>query len=138
MTPSTVTSALKIANVNGVDGHAGISTDYSNVAPRLGFAYSAVPGTIIRGGFGISYFPGNYTSNTDLKNVPFLSNFQPNCQSAVAIQIETNFSRCRPQCWQWPMRRGLRLFRPGVAHSHSTQRVEPAEPQPALFQHGEP
>src|SRR6202162_2073367 len=91
LTPSTVTSALKIANVNGVDGHAGISTDYSNVAPRLGFAYSAFPGTIIRGGFGVSYFPGNYTSNTDLKNVPFLSNFQPNCQSAVGIQIETTF-----------------------------------------------
>ena len=44
LTPSNVTSALKIADVNGVDGHAGISTDYSNVAPRLGFAYSARPG----------------------------------------------------------------------------------------------
>jgi hypothetical protein len=91
LNPATVTSALKIANVNGVNGHAGISTDYSNLAPRVGFAYSAAPSTIIRGGFGISYFPGNYTSNTDLKNVPFLSNFQPNCQAAVAIQIETNF-----------------------------------------------
>ena len=91
LTPANVTSALKIANVNGVNGHAGISTDYSNLAPRVGFAYSAAPSTIIRGGFGISYFPGNYTSNTDLKNVPFLSNFQPNCQAAVAIQIETNF-----------------------------------------------
>ena len=91
LTPSNVGSALKIAGVNGADGHAGISSDYSNVAPRLGFAYSARPGTVVRGGFGISYFPGNYTSNTDLKNVPFLSNFQPNCQAAVAIQIETNF-----------------------------------------------
>ena len=91
LTSTNVDSALKIANVNGVDGHAGISTDYSNLAPRVGFAYSATPSTIVRGGFGISYFPGNYTSNTDLKNVPFLSNFQPNCQAAVAIQIETNF-----------------------------------------------
>jgi len=91
LNPANVTSALKIANVDGVNGHAGISTDYSNLAPRVGFAYSAAPSTIIRGGFGISYFPGNYTSNTDLKNVPFLSNFQPNCQAAVAIQIETNF-----------------------------------------------
>ncbi len=91
LNPSSVTSALKIANVNGVDGHAGISTDYSNVAPRVGFAYAATPSTIVRGGFGISYFPGNYTSNTDLKNVPFLSNFQPSCQSAVAIQVETAF-----------------------------------------------
>ena len=90
-TPTSVTSALKLANVNGVDGHAGISTDYSNVAPRLGFAYSVDSTTVIRGGFGISYFPGNYTSNTDLKNVPFLSNFQPNCQSAAAVQIEGTF-----------------------------------------------
>jgi Carboxypeptidase regulatory-like domain len=92
LTPATVSSALKIANVNGVDGHAGIATDYSNVAPRIGFSYSIDPQTVIRGGFGISYFPGNYTSNTDLKNVPFLSNFQPSCQSAVAVQIETNFA----------------------------------------------
>ncbi len=91
LTSTNIDSALKIANVNGVDGHAGISTDYSNLAPRVGFAYSATPSTIVRGGFGISYFPGNYTSNTDLKNVPFLSNFQPNCQAAVAIQIETSF-----------------------------------------------
>ena len=101
--PATVGSNLKIANVNGVDGHAGISTDYSNLAPRVGFAYTVAPGTVIRGGFGISYFPGNYTSNTDLKNVPFLSNFQPNCQSAVAIQVETAFlgpgrSVGNPQC----------------------------------------
>jgi hypothetical protein len=92
LTPGTVGNALKIANVNGVNSNAGISTDYSNVAPRLGFSYSASPQTVIRGGFGISYFPGNYTSNTDLKNVPFLSNFQPSCQSAVAVQIETNFA----------------------------------------------
>lgn len=92
LTPSTIGSALKIANVNGVDAHAGIKTDYSNVAPRVGFAYSFRPQTIVRGGFGISYFPGNYTSNTDLKNIPFLSNFQPNCQSTAAVQIETRFA----------------------------------------------
>src|SRR5579863_547478 len=102
-TPTTVGRDLKNANINGVDGHAGISTDYSNLAPRVGFAYTVAPGTVIRGGFGISYFPGNYTSNTDLKNVPFLSNFQPNCQSAVAIQVETAFlgpgrSVGNPQC----------------------------------------
>jgi Carboxypeptidase regulatory-like domain len=91
LSPSNIGNALKIANVNGADGHAGISTDYSNIAPRVGFAYSVTPRTVLKGGFGISYFPGNYTSNTDLKNVPFLSNFQPNCQSAEAIKIEGNF-----------------------------------------------
>jgi hypothetical protein len=42
----------------------------------------------IRGGFGISYSPGNYTSNAALKNVPFQSTYQPNCQSTLAVQIE--------------------------------------------------
>ncbi len=90
-TTSNVGNALLVANVNS-DGHTGIKVDYSNIAPRVGFSFSAAPSTVIRGGFGISYFPGNYTSNTDLKNAPFLSNFQPNCQSALAVQIETKFT----------------------------------------------
>jgi hypothetical protein len=91
-TPSTVTSALKIANVNGVDGHAGIKTDYSNVAPRIGFSASLTPKTVLRGGYGLSFFPGNYTSNADLKNVPFVSVFSPNCQSSLAVTIETSYN----------------------------------------------
>jgi hypothetical protein len=87
-TAANVTSALKVAGVNGVDGHAGIPTDYSNFAPRVGFSYSLTPGTVLRGGYGLSFFPGNYTSNADLKNAPFTSVFSPNCQSSLAIQLE--------------------------------------------------
>ncbi len=83
-------SALQVAGVNGVNANAGIKTDYSNAAPRVGFAYSAAPSTVIRGGYGLSYFPGNYTSNFDLKNAPFVSVFSPNCLSALAYGIETN------------------------------------------------
>jgi hypothetical protein len=100
-TPSTVSSALKIAGVNGVSDTAGIPTNYNNVAPRLGFAYSAMPGTIIRGGYGLSYFPGNYTSNGDLKNAPFTSVYAPSCQSTVAFQLETSLgdtSGQNPDC----------------------------------------
>jgi len=86
---SNINSALKIANVNGVDGHAGIKTDYSNFAPRVGFSASVMPRTVVRGGYGLSFFPGNYTSNADLKNVPFVSVFSPNCQSTNAVNIET-------------------------------------------------
>jgi hypothetical protein len=88
--PATVTSALKVAGVNSVDGHANIPTDYSNVAPRVGFSMSLSPSAVLRGGYGLSFFPGNYTSNADLKNAPFTSVFSPNCQSALAIQIEHN------------------------------------------------
>ena len=87
-TAATVASALKIANVGGVDGHAGIQTDYSNVAPRVGFSASINPTTVLRGGYGLSFFPGNYTSNADLKNAPFVSVYSPNCQSSAAVQIE--------------------------------------------------
>ena len=85
---ANIGSALKVPGVNGVDGHANIPTDYSNFAPRLGFSLSLMPKLVLRGGYGLSFFPGNYTSNADLKNAPFTSVFSPNCQSALAIQIE--------------------------------------------------
>ncbi|MGO4518046.1 TonB-dependent receptor [Terriglobus sp. 2YAB30_2] len=86
---SNIGQALKVANQNGVDGHAGISTDYSNLAPRVGFSWSLAPQTVLRGGYGLSFFPGNYTSNADLKNAPFVSVYSPNCISSVAFQIQT-------------------------------------------------
>ena len=36
-------------------GRALIDPDYKNFGPRLGFSYQALPGTVIRGGYGISY-----------------------------------------------------------------------------------
>ncbi|WP_263384894.1 TonB-dependent receptor [Granulicella arctica] len=89
-TAATIASSLKVAGANGVDGHAGIQTDYSNLAPRLGFSTSITPTTVVRGGYGLSFFPGNYTSNADLKNAPFVSVYSPNCQSSAAVQIEAS------------------------------------------------
>jgi Carboxypeptidase regulatory-like domain len=86
---AATSSALKIAGVNGVSNTAGIPTQYNNVAPRVGFSFSARPSTVIRGGYGLSYFPDNYTSNGDLKNAPFTSVNSPSCQSTLAVQIET-------------------------------------------------
>jgi len=87
---AATSSALKIAGVNGVSNTAGIATQYNNIAPRIGFAYSLQPTTVIRGGYGISYFPGNYTSNGDLKNAPFTSVYSPPCQSTLAVQLEAS------------------------------------------------
>ncbi len=71
------TASIVVANQNGVNQYAGLNPTWTNVAPRIGFAYTATPGTVLRGGFGISYFPMNYTSNSSLKNQPFVSAF--NC-----------------------------------------------------------
>jgi hypothetical protein len=88
-TPSTVASALKVAGVGGVSATAGIQGTHADFAPRLGFSYSLRPTVVIRGGYGLSYFPGNYTSNADLKNAPFTSVYSPNCESAQALAIQT-------------------------------------------------
>ncbi|HEY1896657.1 MAG TPA: TonB-dependent receptor [Terracidiphilus sp.] len=53
----------------------GIETDYGDFAPRLGFAYTIGPGTVIRGGYGITFFPGNATSGSFMKNAPYSFNF---------------------------------------------------------------
>ena len=86
---ASIGQALKVANVGGVDGHAGIMSDYRNAAPRVGFSYSVNPTVVVRGGYGLSFFPGNYTSNADLKNAPFVSVYSPNCIAQIAFQIQT-------------------------------------------------
>jgi Carboxypeptidase regulatory-like domain/TonB dependent receptor-like, beta-barrel len=86
---AATSSALKIAGINGVSKTTGIPTQYNNVAPRVGFAFSVHPSTVIRGGYGLSYFPGNYTSYANLKNAPFTSNNSPYCESTLAVQIVT-------------------------------------------------
>jgi hypothetical protein len=35
----------------------GVDTDFKDVSPRIGFAYSITPKTVLRGGFAMSFFP---------------------------------------------------------------------------------
>jgi hypothetical protein len=68
---------ILLADQNGVSGSAGVATDYSNIAPRLGFS-ATLPGlTVVRGGYGLAYFPGNYMSQSFMKNQPFVSSYGP-------------------------------------------------------------
>ncbi|WP_263418318.1 TonB-dependent receptor [Terriglobus albidus] len=59
------------------DSHGGIQTDYSNFAPRFGFAYTPMPRTVIRGGFGLTFAPENTTSGSALVNQPFIATWGP-------------------------------------------------------------
>lgn len=68
-----IAGKLLVAGQNGVSNTAGISTDHHGLAPRIGFAYTARPGFVIRGGFGIGYFPMNTTSNANMKDPPFVA-----------------------------------------------------------------
>jgi outer membrane receptor protein involved in Fe transport len=60
-----------IPGQNGTGDTAGIKTDYGNIAPRFGVAATVREGTVIRGGYGISYFPSHMASNAVLRNTPF-------------------------------------------------------------------
>ena len=55
-------------------GQAGVQTQYTNVAPRAGFAYNALPKTVVRGGFGLSFFPADQTNALILTNPPYSYN----------------------------------------------------------------
>ncbi len=54
---ATVYGGIQFAGANGQPNEA-YDTDFSNVAPRLGFAYQINPKTVIRGGYGLMFSIG--------------------------------------------------------------------------------
>jgi len=71
------TKQMLVAGQNGVSSAAGVKTDYSDFSPRAGFAASLSPSIVVRGGYGLTYFPGNVLSTSYLKNPPFTANYGP-------------------------------------------------------------
>ena len=67
------TATVLLAGRDGVDRRAGVDRDFSNWAPRFGFAYQAAGHTVIRGGYGLFYNPnGNGGALLRLfRHVPF-------------------------------------------------------------------
>ena len=39
-----------------------MNADANNLAPRVGFAWRVKPGTVVRGGYGISFNSGSYAA----------------------------------------------------------------------------
>ncbi|NYF79566.1 hypothetical protein HDF17_001886 [Granulicella arctica] len=70
------TAQIMVAGVNGVSSTAGVATDYSNVAPRIGFAFAANPKTVLRGGYGMTYIPVSSGAKTSLGNAPYVYNYR--------------------------------------------------------------
>ena len=85
--PQTVTSArnggwlqldtgeIKVAGVNGVPLNGGVRNSYTNLAPRLGFAYQVSPKTVIRAGYGRTFDVGTFGSifgHSVTQNLPVL------------------------------------------------------------------
>jgi len=80
----------------------GVKTDYTNFAPRLGFEYQVFPQTVIRGGFGISYFPQDVRGEADNLNPPFSFNYSaffPSFESGLPkpVQVDVSTIATNPQ-----------------------------------------
>jgi hypothetical protein len=76
-----ICGAQTAACTGKIDSRLGVKTDYKDISPRVGFAYSVMPKTVVRGAFGISYFPadvGNVAGGPNLvqmENAPYYFNY---------------------------------------------------------------
>src|SRR5207248_8035078 len=54
-----------------VGGTGGVKTQHGNIAPRFGFSFTPQPSTVLRGGFGLTFFPGDVQNALILINPPY-------------------------------------------------------------------
>ena len=60
-----------IPGIQQSNNTAGVPTPLADFAPRFGFAATLKHNFVLRGGFGLTYFPVNYESPYYMKNAPF-------------------------------------------------------------------
>jgi hypothetical protein len=64
-----------VAGKDGVSNTAGVNSDSRNFGPRAGFAWTISDSIVLRGGYGLTYFPGNIASFAYMKNAPLFSSY---------------------------------------------------------------
>jgi len=63
------TNSILRAKSGDIYSRALVNPDRKDFAPRIGFAYSATPTTVMRGGYGISYIHQNRVGSGDLLGI---------------------------------------------------------------------
>jgi hypothetical protein len=63
-----------LLGANSASPTANVKTDFGDISPRFGFAYSLPHSMVIRGGWGLSYFPANTNGRGEFEmtNTPFI------------------------------------------------------------------
>jgi len=84
---------------------ANVKTDYSNISPRLGFSASLGRSTVLRGGFGLSYFPNQIGNAGTLQNVPLV--ISRDCGGDFAYPVQCPSEIAGPGGLGLTMARGL-------------------------------
>ena len=79
------------------DPHIGIKTNHTNFAPRVGFSASIRPGTVLRGGYGISYYPIDFGTALEAANPPF-----NNASTCIGFPCALGFGASGLESTWWP------------------------------------
>ena len=85
------TKTMLLAKDGSIYDRALVNPDRNNFGPRLGFAYTVTPGTVIRGGYGVSYVHFSRAGGGDLLPIN-----GPQVVNAVVNQTVTTASTFVP------------------------------------------
>ena len=86
--PSTL--SMVMARDGSLEDRTTIAPDRNNIGPRLGFAYSITPTTVMRGGFGTSYVHFQRAGGANILPIN-----GPQVINAVAVQNDPNAAAFR-------------------------------------------
>ena len=84
---SLASGRIQVAGASGVSNSVNIATQYGDLQPRIGFSASLGRGTVLRGGFGTSYWPNNVASPANLKNAPMVATYTINQLATPSFKI---------------------------------------------------
>ncbi|HEY9138397.1 MAG TPA: TonB-dependent receptor, partial [Terriglobus sp.] len=91
-----------------VNSTGGVRTNYTNLAPRFGFAYTPMPNTVLRGGFGLSFYANDVQNAFYLQNPPYafatgtLTSNTPISQGVVAFPSAVSTTALSGALWAKP------------------------------------
>ena len=96
------TNSLIQASSGSIYNRALVNMPLNNVAPRLGFAYSATPNRVLRGGYGISYTQFNRAGgeNNLTYNGPNVVNATINNPTPTATNLCANDTQNQLTCFR--------------------------------------
>ncbi len=93
------TGQIIVAGQDGVSRSAGVRTDHTGVAPRLGVSWNPRTSTVVSGGYGIAYF--RPTDTFVYKAQPFINSFGV-CSSSTCPGGFTTLSAGLPEVTEQP------------------------------------
>ncbi len=90
------TNTVVVAKDGSLEDRATVKPDYNNFAPRLGFAWKAAKGTVLRGGYGISYVHFNRLGGENILslNPPQVFNVTIDQLASQPLCTGNNFIGC--------------------------------------------